>query len=282
MTGTIFNIQPYSLHDGPGIRTNVFLKGCPMRCLWCANPESQEVFPQAYFDKSKCISDSGCNLCQGLREKVSLIDDGEKYADLCPSGAISIYGREMSIGEVLNRVESESAFYAHGSGGMTLSGGEPFMQGEFTLELLKEARRRRIHTAVETCGFCDTELLHQAAQYIDYIMYDIKCMDSEKHKRFTGQGNALILKNLEMLFDEFPALHKHIRTPVIPNFNDNENDIKMIADFLQKHTNYSYELLPYHRFGEGKYEMLGRKYAEIPKKLDEELFETLKTYEVKA
>ncbi|MGM9936142.1 MAG: glycyl-radical enzyme activating protein [Candidatus Ornithomonoglobus sp.] len=281
MTGTVFNIQPYSLHDGPGIRTNVFLKGCPLRCIWCSNPESQKSEPQLYFDKSKCIKDKNCNLCGGLCERVLATDGDKKYADICPSGAIGIYGREMSVDEILDRVESESAFYTHGDGGMTLSGGEPFMQGDFALALLREAKRRCIHTAVETCGFCDTDILRQAAPYIDYIMYDIKCLDSDKHKRFTGQGNALILKNLGMLFEEFPKLHKHIRTPVVPDFNDTENDIKTISDFLMGHMNYSYELLVYHRFGEGKYKMLGREYAKIPKKLDEELFKKLKTYEVR-
>ncbi len=279
MTGTVFNIQPYSLHDGPGIRTNVFLKGCPLRCVWCSNPESQQSEPQVYFDQSKCIRDKNCNLCGGLCERVLSDGEGKKYADICPSGAIGIYGREMSVDEILDRVESESAFYAHGGGGLTLSGGEPFMQGEFTMRLLIEAKKRRIHTAVETCGFCDTQLLQKAAEYTDYIMYDIKCLDSEKHKRFTGQDNAVILNNLGMLFDEFPGLHKHIRTPVIHGFNDTVDDIREIAIFLHGRSNYSYELLPYHRFGEGKYRMLGRKYAEIPKKLDDKFFERLKQYE---
>lgn len=280
MTGEVFNIQPYSLHDGPGIRTIVFLKGCPLRCIWCSNPESQERAHQVYFDRQKCISEKGCNLCGGLCERAISDADGEKYADKCPTHAISVYGREMSIDEILDRVESESAFYAHGSGGLTLSGGEPFMQSGFTVELLRQAKKRYLHTAVETCGFCDTDTLREAAQYIDYIMYDIKCMDAEKHKKFTGQGNELILKNLDMLFNEFPRLKKHIRTPVIPTFNDTHEDIRAIAEHLKKYSNYRYELLPYHRYGEGKYTLLGRGYADIPKSLDETLFEELKIYEV--
>lgn len=278
MTGRIFNIQPYSLHDGPGIRTIVFLKGCPLRCRWCSNPESQELAPQLYFDSEKCIRDSGCDLCGGLCGRALSAEDGAQYAGLCPSGAIGIYGKEMSVEEILDRVECESAFYAHGEGGLTLSGGEPFMQAEFAGALLKEAKRRRIHTAVETCGFCDTEVLRQAAEYIDSILYDIKCMDGEKHRKFTGQGNALILKNLDMLFRDFPRLHKHIRTPVIPGFNDTAEDIGAIAEFLGRYENFRYELLPYHRFGERKYRMLGRSYADIPKKLDERLFEQLRSY----
>lgn len=279
MTGTVFNIQPYSLHDGPGIRTVVFLKGCPLRCPWCSNPESQKREPEVYFDKSKCIAGKGCGLCGGLCENAVKLSNGEAYAQLCPSKAINIYGREMTVEEIIDRVESESIFYGD-DGGITLSGGEPFMQPEFATELLREAKLRRLNTAAETCGCCDTEHLRQAARYIDHILYDIKCIDPHKHKKFTGRDNALILKNIKMLFREFPDLAKLIRTPVIPGFNDSEEDIKAIAEFLKEYKNYRYELLPYHRFGEGKYKMLGRRYADIPKRLDDELFERLKQYEL--
>lgn len=279
MTGTVFNIQPYSLHDGPGIRTVVFLKGCPLRCPWCSNPESQKREPEVYFDKSKCIAGMGCGLCGGLCENTVKLSNGAAYAQLCPSNAINIYGREMTVEEIIDRVESESVFYGD-DGGITLSGGEPFMQPEFATELLREAKHRRINTAVETCGCCDMNDLREAARYLDHILYDIKCTDPHKHKKFTGRDNALILKNIKMLFREFPDVTKLIRTPVIPGFNDSEEDIKAIAEFLKEYKNYRYELLPYHRFGEGKYEMLGRRYADIPQRLNDELFERLKQYEL--
>lgn len=285
MTGIVFNIQSYSLHDGPGIRTIVFLKGCLLRCVWCSNPESQEFYPQVYLDNTKCINKAGCKLCEdacqlkAVKEgylQQCLCNDCGDCLEICPSKALNVYGRAMSVDEVIDVVEKESSFYSHGDGGLTLSGGEPFAQGEFAIELLKEAKRRCIHTAVETCGYCDKEVLRSAAKYLDYVMYDIKCMDSNKHRMFTGKSNKLILDNLEMLFDEFPLLHKHIRTPVIPTFNDSEDDIKQIVEFLNGRENYTYELLPYHRFGQGKYELLGREYPRFPEKLDEQLFASLK------
>lgn len=286
MSGTVFSIQPYSLHDGPGIRTVVFLKGCFLRCRWCSNPESQEFFPQVYLDSKKCIHKSGCSLCSDICRYNAVRDDVINHGycincgecvNSCPSGALGIYGRKMTVEEVLERVESESSFYARSNGGMTLSGGEPFAQGEFAIELLKSAKSRRINTAVETCGFADREVIRKSAEYLDYVMFDIKCMDSEKHIKHTGKSNELLLDNLEMLFADFPKLHKHIRTPVIPGFNDSEDDINAILKFLKGRDNYSYELLPYHRFGQVKYGLLGRQYPDIPERLDNRLFEKLKS-----
>lgn len=285
MTGTVFNIQNYSLHDGPGIRTVVFLKGCPLRCIWCSNPESQETYPQIYFDESKCIHEKGCSMCsqicsygafsEGKLDHAKCMNCG-KCAEICPSKAVSIYGKTMSAEEIIDLVEQDSAFYRHGKGGLTLSGGEPFMQGEFALEILRLAKQRRISTAAETCGCCDTEILRKAANLLGSIMFDVKMLDEQKHIRYTGGSNKIILKNLEMLFEEFPDLHKRIRTPVIPTVNDNESDIAAIRDFLKGRGNYTYELLPYHRFGQGKYKMLGRKYPELPERLDDGLFYRLK------
>lgn len=285
MIGTVFNIQSYSLHDGPGIRTIVFLKGCPLRCIWCSNPESQETHPQVYLDSSKCIHDKGCNFCGEICPKGAAVNGGlnfercdhcGKCVEACPSKAIGLYGRTMTASELVDRAERESAFYRHGRGGITLSGGEPFMQGEFALEILREAKQRRIHTAAETCGCCDTDVLRQAAELLDYILFDIKILDEQKHINYTGGSNKRILQNLDMLFAEFPKLHKHIRTPVIPTVNDNEQDIAAIKSFLKGRENYTYELLPYHRFGQGKYKMLGRTYPDLPERLDESLFERLK------
>lgn len=284
MTGTVFNIQNYSLHDGPGIRTVVFLKGCPLRCIWCSNPESQETFQQAYFDSSKCIFDKGCKMCSEVCSAdafsggcldISKCSDSIKCAELCPAKAVGIYGRQMTAQEVVDNVERESAFYSHGNGGITLSGGEPFMQGEFALEILKLAKKQKINTAVETCGCCDKQILREAAGLLDNIMFDVKMLDEKKHIKYTGVSNKRILENLEMLFEEFPHLHKCIRTPVIPTVNDNESDIKAIVDLLKGRSNYHYELLPYHRFGQGKYKLLGREYPNLPDRLDESKFQKL-------
>lgn len=284
MSGIVFSIQPYSLHDGHGIRTVVFLKGCPLRCFWCSNPESQHSEPQVFFNREKCISDKDCELCRSVCLH-GAADNGIDFsrcvncgicAEICPSKAIGIYGKKMTAEEVIDRAEREEAFYRHGGGGITLSGGEPFMQAEFSIEILQEAKRRGINTAAETCGCCDNDVMRSAAELLNYIFYDIKILDDERHKKYTGCSNKLILENLEMLFKEYPKLHKHIRTPVIPGVNDNEKDISEIRKYLSGKENYTYELLPYHRFGQGKYAMLGRRYPDIPEKLDEELFENLK------
>jgi len=284
-TGIVFNIQSYSLHDGPGIRTTVFLKGCPLRCVWCSNPESQRPEPEIYFDKSKCIADKGCDRCIGSCQTNAIgngVLDFERCsgclacASVCPSKAVSVYGERMTVSDVLDKVERESVFYRHGNGGMTLSGGEPLLQAEFAVALLQEARRRRIHTAIETCGFCNTRDLREAARYLDYIMFDIKMMDDEEHIRYTGSSNRIILENIEMLFKEYPDIPKVIRTPVIPSVNDQKEDIEGIKAFLAQYDNYTYELLAYHRFGQSKYAMLGRAYADLPEKLDEDRLEDLR------
>lgn len=284
MTGVIFNIQNYSLHDGPGIRTAVFLKGCPLRCVWCANPESQNPKPEIYFDGDKCIKDKGCNFCEGICQSQAIKNktlDFErctnclKCANICPSQALQAYGKEMTVEETISAVEKEQAFYRRGKGGITLSGGEPFFQGDFAIALLKEAKRRHIHTAVETCGFCGEDILREAANFLDYIMFDIKILDEEKHWQYTGVSNRPILRNLEMLNREFPHIKKKIRTPIIPSVNYTKEDILAIKNFLSTMKNYTYELLKYHRFGEKKYAMLGREYPNLPSKLSEETWKEL-------
>ena len=285
MTGTVFNIQSYSLHDGPGIRTVVFLKGCPLRCGWCANPESQEPYPEVFFDREKCLSSQGCTFCKPIGG-IDSFDAAEfnqrakgecaAFESICPCKALSVYGKKMTVKEVIDRVETESAFYGD-EGGMTLSGGEPFMQSEFALELLREARQRHILTAAETCGMVSKDVMREAAGLLDYILYDIKLLDEQRHILHTRCSNRQILENLEMLFEEFPKLHKRIRTPVITTVNDSEEDISAIVSFLRGRENYSYELLPYHRFGVKKYAMLGRSYKGYPEHLDTERFKKLKT-----
>lgn len=181
-------MQPYSLHDGPGIRTVIFMKGCPLRCPWCSNPESQKRQPEVYLDDTKCIRSFGCDLCDGICSWQALKAGSLNHAlctacgsctDVCPAKAIGIYGEKKGAGEILDRVERESVFYAHGQGGMTLSGGEPFLQGAFALELLREAKKRRIHTAVETCGYCDAENFKRSGgisglHFLRYQMYGFR------------------------------------------------------------------------------------------------------------
>lgn len=278
--GIVFNLQPYSLHDGSGIRTVVFLKGCPLRCRWCSNPESQNFYPEVGVFPEKCIAGKGCDWCVSACPETALsletgavvLDRGLctrclRCAEECPAGALTVYGTSMSVGDVLDAVERDAAFYRHGGGGMTLSGGEPLAQPEFALSLLREAGRRRIRTDMETCGCCEEEDLRRAAPLLDHIFFDIKLVENEAHLRETGGSNRRILQNLKMLFREFPDLPKTIRTPVIPGVNDSPEQLASIRTFLEEASvvdgvglPFTYELLPYHRFGVGKYRALGRGY----------------------
>lgn len=269
----IFNIQHYSLHDGPGIRTIVFFKGCPLRCKWCCNPESQNQYKEIYYSNNKCIGCTECGYCKdecknnaikNCNGKISI--DREKCnncllcAKACPSKAINIWGMEKTIDEILDIVEKDSVFYKYDDGGLTLSGGEVLLQGEFAIELLKEAKKRRINTNIETCGFGDYNILKEIAKYLDNIFFDIKSLDDEKHKLYTGVSNKNILSNFEKLCIDFPDLNKRVRTPVIPGFNDSKEELYKITEYLKKFKNVQHEFLKYHTYGVGKYETLGRKY----------------------
>ncbi len=284
-TGIVFNIQNYSVHDGPGIRTVVFLKGCPLSCKWCCNPESQSFKPQLAYNKNRCISLSQCVRCAEICTAGSLRqgDDDKVYinwdtcknclscVDVCPAGALISYGKKQTVKEVIDQVEKDATFYARSGGGLTLGGGEPLAQPKFALALLKEAKRRYIKTAIETSGNVSQKHLLEACQYIDMAMTDIKSMDSAKHKEFTGVGNELILKNFKAVREAFPKLRIRVRTPVIPGFNDTKEDIQAIVDFLQDH-DVEYELLPYHRLGTQKYINLGLDYPLGDIALDNEKF----------
>jgi pyruvate formate lyase activating enzyme len=279
--GTIFNIQKFSVHDGPGIRTIVFLKGCPLRCLWCSNPESQNSHIEIAWSAQKCI---GCNQCMDscndknifLNEKNELKINRQsctncfKCASVCPSRALHVIGEEKNVDEILDEVEADEIFYSNSKGGLTLSGGEPLLQGEFAIELLKEAKHRRIDCAIETTGYVEWQVLKEACKYLDTILFDIKCIDSEKHKKFTGVNNERIMENFTKMCTEFSDKPVIARTPIIPGFNDSEEDIIGIIDFLKQFSNVSYEFLPYHRLGESKYISLDRLYPLGDVKIDME------------
>ena len=273
--GRVFNIQRFSLHDGSGIRTLVFLKGCPLACKWCANPEGQSFGPELAYSPDKCIGTAECNRCMevcdvgaiGRREDGKVEIDRETCSDCgrcveaCPSKALEIFGKSMGVDDVIRIVEEDGRFYARSGGGLTLSGGEPLSQTEFALELLKAAQGRGIDTALETSGLCRWEDLESVCRHVNQIFFDLKTLDGRKHEEATGVGNGRILDNLRKLCATFPEMPVVVRTPVVPDFNDSPEDIRNIAEFLEALPGtVAYELLPYHRFGEGKYQQLGRVY----------------------
>lgn len=277
--GFIFNIQKYSVHDGPGIRTTVFLKGCPLRCSWCSNPESQRHTPELGYNISRCLHCGRCAAAcpekalglplpeksvhidrQACRACAILRKQEPPCVAACPAQALARYGGAVHVREVLEEVERDAVFYARSGGGMTLSGGEPFAQGDFALALLRGARKRYIHRAVETCGAADEALFLEGCGLCDYLLFDIKHMDSATHKTATGMGNERIVRNIRNVRAAYPQLHIHIRTPLVPGFNDTEETVRNIAVFARELGAQEYEVLPYHRMGLQKYGYLGREY----------------------
>lgn len=285
--GIVFNIQHFSIQDGNGIRTTVFLKGCPLSCLWCANPESQCARPELTYSKKSCINCKSC-FHQDIDHIVSCDADGQvqinlrqakninHYGELCPAQALNVMGERKTVKEVIDTVEQDAVFYKHSFGGMTLSGGEPLMQADFSAALLEEAKKRHIHTAIETTGYSSYSNVQKVFSRLDSIIYDIKMMDEKKHKKYTGVSNGLILENFQKMREEFPKTPVLVRTPVIPGINDSEADIRAICDFIQPFPNVSYELLKFHRLGEPKYEALGRRWKIEARELDEKKWERLR------
>lgn len=270
MEGTIFNIQKCSIHDGPGIRTLVFFKGCHLSCLWCANPESQNFGAEVMNFYVKCI---GCGACEQICpcHAVSQVDgryvidrklctNCKKCAEVCFAESKKVMGTKMTVDEVMEEIRKDSVFYhSTAGGGVTFSGGEPFLQSEFLKELCMNCRKEGISTAVETCGYADFEKIEPVLPYLDYIFFDVKHWDSEVHKRLTGQGNEKILENLKRI-DTY-GIPITVRTPVVPGYNDNADTIRAIAEFCgELHSLKEYELLAYHELGISKYRNLEREY----------------------
>ena len=290
-SGTVFNIQHYSVHDGPGIRTILFLKGCPLHCRWCSNPESHFPGPEVAFNPDKCIG-SVCKMCQRRApESVSwdeksdrpLLTDHQSpavvnAAEICPAKAMTVYGKEMSVEEVLYELEKDQNFYARSGGGVTFSGGEPLLQADFLRDVIAACKHHSIHTAIETTAYADWEDVRDIFEALDYLLVDLKHIDPEKHKAWTGVCNDIVKDNLKHIHQEFPDKPIRVRTPVIPGFNDDIDTLMSIADFVKTELpNAEYELLKYHRFGLNKYEFIGKEYTlDRNLELEEERFEAFK------
>ncbi|MFC1766008.1 glycyl-radical enzyme activating protein [Planctomycetota bacterium] len=278
LTGTVLNIQRYCSHDGPGIRTTVFLKGCSLRCKWCGNPESIRKKPELSYDEKRC-SGKTCGVClkapfpegafyfvPGDDAKVKVnwdlaTDCDESHASLCPTGALEMFGKTMTVKEVLDEVEKDASFYQSTGGGMTLSGGEVMLQPDFAAALLEEAHNRGINTAIETACNAPWANLAKVLPHVDTMLHDHKLTISERHKKWTGVGNERILANFKKAYETFPDIDFIARTPLIPGVNADEEHIRSVLAFIKPYKNViDYELLPYHRFGLGKYLSLGVVY----------------------
>ncbi len=268
-TGVIFNIQKFSVNDGPGIRTVVFFKGCPLHCQWCANPESQLVIPQIFHDEKKCTH---CHHCQSVCSQQAITFDFnqikinpsnciqcKKCIKECPNSALELQGEKKNIEEILKLVLQDEVFYEESGGGITLSGGEILMQADFASELLKEAKKKGLHTCIETTGFSSLEDFKKVIKYVDYAFFDCKHWNEKKHKQATGVSNQRILNNLKYVAHLDKELM--VRIPVIPDFNDSLEDAKEFAKLFNALGVKQCQLLPFHQFGENKYALLKKDYA---------------------
>lgn len=267
VTGIVFDIQRMSMHDGPGLRTNVFLKGCPLRCAWCANPESQASYPEPMLRAGQCI-DCGqfletCTHClpnwRGQqRNQTQRIEIDERVA-LCPTGAVTWTGARRAAGDVIAEVLRDRPFYGDG-GGMTVTGGEPTMQPDFCAALLQLAHDAGVTTALETCGYTQWAIFERLLPHVDLFLYDIKHVDAAPHRQFTGVDNAPILTNLQRL--TAAGARVRARIPLIPGFNATPEDVAAIAKFIAylPRPVQGVDLLPYHTMGKAKYTALGREF----------------------
>lgn len=280
ITAPVFNIQSFCIHDGPGIRTTVFLKGCPLRCLWCQNPESHSSNPQLMFYSSKC---SNCNLCVPFCPNHAInpsdcspfpITDRNictncgKCAQVCPTGARELVGSYLSVDEVYQRVAADKLFLIESGGGLTVSGGEALKHPQFVSSLCYISQHNGINTAIETSGFASRSVIDFVFEHVNLALYDIKHMDSDMHQKLTGVPNERILDNLKHIYNKL-SIPVVVRIPVIPGFNSSCENMEAVSKFVKQQLSQEVEinLLPYHRLGDSKWESLNlpqKQLIEIP------------------
>jgi pyruvate formate lyase activating enzyme len=266
-SGIVFNIQRFSIHDGPGIRTTVFLKGCPLHCAWCHNPESISLEPEISFNAELCES---CGRCITVCQKGAHVIDGSDHhlirelcahcgrcVEECMPEALQLVGEEMSTEEVITEVERDLPFYETSDGGMTISGGEPLFQFDFCLTLLKLAKKKDIHTCLDTSGCAPNSQFKAMLKYVDLFLFDFKGLDPAFHKKFTGANPASLLNNLEHLIQSGAKVI--LRCPIIPGYTDTDRHFNEIAELERQYPSLlGIDILGFHELGKGKYDRLGK------------------------
>jgi pyruvate formate lyase activating enzyme len=269
IAGTVFDIKRFSIHDGPGIRTTVFFKGCPLSCRWCHNPESQALGPELIIRDSRCIR---CGACLDVCDQGALSQAGDRIVTdatrctlcgacvrTCYAEARELAGRQMTVEQLMAEIGQDGAFFDESGGGVTFSGGEPLAQPDLLLALLHACAEQEIHTALDTCGFASWATLDRVRPLVGLFLYDLKLMDDARHREFTGMSNKPILRNLRALSDLGHDIV--LRLPVIPGINDDEENLRQIGTFVTGlPRRHSLSLLPYHRTATDKYERLNRAY----------------------
>ncbi|MCK4793124.1 MAG: glycyl-radical enzyme activating protein [Desulfobacteraceae bacterium] len=277
--GIIFDIQRYSIHDGPGIRTTVFFKGCPLGCFWCQNPESQSNEAEVFLIRSNCRLCGRCvAVCptgaSSLLEDSSAIDRSKcigcgKCVEVCPGEARKLVGSYVTKDEVMREVMKDVKFYENPGGGVTLSGGDPTAQPEFALSILQSSKEEDLHTVLDTCGYVAWSTMKRLLEYTDLVFLDIKIIDAAKHLKATGRDNRLILENAKRIAG---YRQMRVRVPMIPNFNDSPEDVRAITRFVREELGgIDMDLLPYNKLGEMKYKRLGKRCFTAEAQSDEEM-----------
>lgn len=286
--GIVFDIKNFSIHDGPGIRTTVFLKGCPIKCLWCSNPESQKAEPEIMMFPERCVNCGECTeVCPTGAAKNGYTDNEKctgcgKCLEVCKSQARKLIGKTTTSEEVVKEVMKDKIVYDNSGGGVTLGGGETCMQPKFAAEIFKKCKEQGVHTILDTSGYCNENEFLEIVKYVDLVYFDIKCILPEKHRELTGFDNGKILNNLKNL--DRLGIPFTIRMPIIPGYNDSEEIINTTGEFLKTlKSEFSVYLLAYHGYGAAKYSRINKEYQlknlkNMPKEDLEPIKEKLEAY----